>query len=548
MAPESIQGIGVWKGEGVGSDASISTSILGLIEEARAARAGAPSQMSSEEATELLNQWNACKRNGTPFSHEQRLKDRAGRAYVVQSIVVPVQLETGDSRYVGFNIDVSDRSQATAERDAAIALLQSAAERDGFGTWELDLATDRFEMNAVARDLMGLPQSMDVTYSSFVSALSSADRGALAMAITHSRATKEPTQIEFTSRTPLKVSIVATEFGLVLGEMRDMESGLRRALEFAELSSNPTILYDKKLYEGGRNSAATHTTDEELAGTESLLTQCLLSGQSASKELNGDRFAKASPWADGVILVLQPMDAAATGSLVSQIAAIEPARQLDFALGGLVRSMPSAPTPVVVVEPMLTRALEHVTMGMAELESVPKTLLSVASDRLEAGERQALIRHMQALSRTTLTVDRLRLWGGLSDVQPVREVVSLGALFESDSRLRPFSWVSVEGEVSADRELLTLALVELLRNATNFAAGAATAVRGAERTLTFADAGAGFPVSVLESAVLAFVRGRNADTVVGDGLGLSICDRIVRAHGGSMTIRNLGGARIELSF
>jgi len=70
--------------------------------------------------------------------------------------------------------------------------------------------------------------------------------------------------------------------------------------------------------------------------------------------------------------------------------------------------------------------------------------------------------------------------------------------------------------------------------------------------LTVDDDGPGIPESERERVLQRFVRldeARSRDDG-GSGLGLSIVDEVVRAHGGSMSITQspLGGTRIEVTL
>ena len=76
--------------------------------------------------------------------------------------------------------------------------------------------------------------------------------------------------------------------------------------------------------------------------------------------------------------------------------------------------------------------------------------------------------------------------------------------------------------------------------------------RGDEVVLTVDDDGPGIPESERERVLQRFVRldeARSRDDG-GSGLGLSIVDEVVRAHGGSMSIEQspLGGARIQVTL
>jgi two-component system sensor histidine kinase TctE len=64
------------------------------------------------------------------------------------------------------------------------------------------------------------------------------------------------------------------------------------------------------------------------------------------------------------------------------------------------------------------------------------------------------------------------------------------------------------------------------------------------------DEGSGFDATEIDRLLLRFERGRNADRIVGSGLGLTIVDDIMRAHRGHITLTNNSGAGacVTLSF
>jgi two-component system sensor histidine kinase KdpD len=68
--------------------------------------------------------------------------------------------------------------------------------------------------------------------------------------------------------------------------------------------------------------------------------------------------------------------------------------------------------------------------------------------------------------------------------------------------------------------------------------------------VTVDDDGPGWPAGDPERLFDKFQRGMQEGTIVGVGLGLSICRAIVRAHGGAIAAaaRPGGGARLELTL
>jgi two-component system sensor histidine kinase TctE len=64
------------------------------------------------------------------------------------------------------------------------------------------------------------------------------------------------------------------------------------------------------------------------------------------------------------------------------------------------------------------------------------------------------------------------------------------------------------------------------------------------------DEGRGFDDTEIDQLLQRFQRGKNADGIVGSGLGLTIVDDIMRAHGGRIILTNNAGegACVTLSF
>ena len=108
-------------------------------------------------------------------------------------------------------------------------------------------------------------------------------------------------------------------------------------------------------------------------------------------------------------------------------------------------------------------------------------------------------------------------------------------------------------EVRGDPILLQNALQNIIDNAIKYAPGGASVNvearrSGDEAEVRVTDTGPGFPTDRDDDLTARFVRGANAQSVVGSGLGLTIVQEVVRAHGGRMQTRNIdgGGACVTL--
>ena len=101
-------------------------------------------------------------------------------------------------------------------------------------------------------------------------------------------------------------------------------------------------------------------------------------------------------------------------------------------------------------------------------------------------------------------------------------------------------------QVSGDRDLLFLAVYNLLDNALKFTRpGDTIEVRATEDgrvvTVEVADTGSGIPKDELPHVFEELYRGRGARGTEGSGLGLALVRAIVERHGGTVTVRSREG-------
>ncbi len=104
-------------------------------------------------------------------------------------------------------------------------------------------------------------------------------------------------------------------------------------------------------------------------------------------------------------------------------------------------------------------------------------------------------------------------------------------------------------QAQGDREAIALALTNLVENAIFHGGGRITVTVGPGASLSVRDRGPGLPEGDPQRLFEAFWRGPSA-SVTGSGLGLSIVERVLRAHGGTITARTHpeGGAAFGLDF
>lgn len=146
-----------------------------------------------------------------------------------------------------------------------------------------------------------------------------------------------------------------------------------------------------------------------------------------------------------------------------------------------------------------------------------------------------------------------------------REEVDLPSLIrDTVARLRPLTEmqdISLNihrcdaATLPGDPILLQSALVNLLDNAIKYCPEGAQIDLELHHAddqiaLIVRDTGPGFPKAARETLTARFARGQNAQGVVGSGLGLTIVQEVVQAHGGHMAIDNTpeGGACVTLFF
>jgi signal transduction histidine kinase len=176
----------------------------------------------------------------------------------------------------------------------------------------------------------------------------------------------------------------------------------------------------------------------------------------------------------------------------------------------------------------------------------------------ELGE--VVLAEQQRMQR--LVEDLLLLARADEPVTLAREAVDLDDLaFEEGHRLRSTTSKRVDtsgvsaARVQGDADALRRMFRNVGENAARHSSERVNITlveRGSEVVLTVDDDGPGIPESERVRVLQRFVRldeARSRD-VGGSGLGLSIVDEVVRAHGGAMSIEQspLGGARIEITL
>ena len=200
----------------------------------------------------------------------------------------------------------------------------------------------------------------------------------------------------------------------------------------------------------------------------------------------------------------------------------------------------------------------RVALGLARQSGAD---LGVQLDRLEHETERlnALIAQVLALSR--LGQPEARAEHGEIDLGDVVDGIARDAAFEAQARRVVIDWKPPARPVTVigDAALLASAVENVVRNALRYTPDSSVvsivlAVRahanGPRAVVTVSDQGPGVPDSELTRIFAPFYRvaasrGRESG---GDGLGLAITDRVMRAHAGSASAANLPGGGLKVTL
>ncbi|WP_420861902.1 sensor histidine kinase N-terminal domain-containing protein [Algirhabdus cladophorae] len=200
--------------------------------------------------------------------------------------------------------------------------------------------------------------------------------------------------------------------------------------------------------------------------------------------------------------------------------------------------------------------------------AIVRTQAEITLRRVEKEENRHAVREMiRAIDESSRTAGQLldhamvtfRTDNLSSETVHLHELID-----ETVERLRPvydLKEISVNvlqldrAEIVGDRILLQSALHNVLDNAIKYSSGGKVIEVSLRRDMDgfqikVSDSGPGFDEIDTDTLLERFERGTNANSVVGSGLGLTIADEVVRAHGGIVTLSNNsgGGACVVLSF
>jgi two-component system, OmpR family, sensor histidine kinase KdpD len=202
-------------------------------------------------------------------------------------------------------------------------------------------------------------------------------------------------------------------------------------------------------------------------------------------------------------------------------------------------------TPLTVIKVAITSVI-----GNPAIPETQRELLNIVNE--EADRLNGLVTDAIETSR----IEGINFKLNLTEVQPSKVISSV--VRQMGTRLQDrrvdVSPVSNGSAVTVDRELLQLALRQLLDNAVKYSPGAEHIQVGVERrhgSVVFwvADEGPGVPSAEKDRVFNRFYRGSSQKHgVPGSGVGLAVVRQIARAHGGDAVLADTQqrGARFEI--
>jgi two-component system, OmpR family, sensor histidine kinase KdpD len=199
-------------------------------------------------------------------------------------------------------------------------------------------------------------------------------------------------------------------------------------------------------------------------------------------------------------------------------------------------------TPLTSMKAAASDLLPGVSTNAHDRELV--VIIDEELDRLQALVSDAV--HMLRIDSGDFAVHRLR--HSLADL-----VRSTLRKFEPRLVGRPIiNRVSEELSVDADRDLLGLAIRQLLDNAVKYSPPTSTIEIGATGNgsveISVRNAGPAIPEREQARIFERFYRGAQAGHIAGTGMGLAIVQQIAHAHGGALTVSSTSDAGTEFKL
>ena len=215
-------------------------------------------------------------------------------------------------------------------------------------------------------------------------------------------------------------------------------------------------------------------------------------------------------------------------------------------------------------EDFIAEAAHRVRTPMA----IVRTQAEVTLRRVEKEENRQAVREMiRAVDESSRTAGQLLDHAMVSvrtdnlareSIQLDELIVDIANRLHPISELRDLEIVAKKLEstkIQGDPILVQNAIQNVLDNAVKYTDADTEITVQLDHSEGFAhihvrDEGSGFDATEIDRLLQRFERGRNADRIVGSGLGLTIVDDIMRAHRGHITLTNNSGvgACVTLSF
>ena len=215
-------------------------------------------------------------------------------------------------------------------------------------------------------------------------------------------------------------------------------------------------------------------------------------------------------------------------------------------------------------EDFIAEAAHRVRTPMA----IVRTQAEVTLRRVEKEENRQAVREMiRAVDESSRTAGQLLDHAMVSvrtdnlarqSIQLDELIVDVANRLHPISELRDLEIVAKKLErtkIQGDPILVQNAIQNVLDNAVKYTDADTEITVQLDHSEGFAhihvrDEGSGFDTTEIDRLLQRFERGRNADRIVGSGLGLTIVDDIMRAHRGHITLTNNSGvgACVTLSF
>lgn len=191
-------------------------------------------------------------------------------------------------------------------------------------------------------------------------------------------------------------------------------------------------------------------------------------------------------------------------------------------------------TPLATVRAQAEIALHTVT-GEEEKKSLRRVIRAVDESSRSASQ---LLDHATVAFRAE-DLERKQL-----DMSDLTKAVVKSLSPTADMKDITFALDVVPSPIRGDAILLQTALRNVLDNAIKYSPPETTVTihlrhDGNEVQVEVCDQGKGLGPGPVGHLTERFRRGDNVDGVVGSGLGLTIADEVMRAHGGSLALRNL---------